>query len=155
MQGLHDKNDKVLAYGGVEVTAGMKEVITLNPKMKLYSRIDEIELECAVETGIMKARYEQMNKQQKRQENQENADENLDDDNEEDEKVVFDMEKKTLDLSNMRATDIPTCSRLVLPQPATLKVETLLENIKEKLMDKEMMKSIWKTESTRPYLTCV
>ena len=32
---VYDKNDKVLAFGGVEVTDNVKEVLTLNPKMKI------------------------------------------------------------------------------------------------------------------------
>ena len=36
----------------------------------------------------------------------------------------------------MRATELPTCPRLILPKPASLRVETALQNIKDKMLDK-------------------
>ena len=34
----------------------------------------------------------------------------------------------------MRATDLPTCARLKFPKPAPMRVETVMQNIKDKLL---------------------
>ena len=122
-----DKNEDVVAYGGVEVSDNMKEVLTCNPKMMLPSNIDMIEMEVEIEKGLMKARWSLMNEKM-----------NKDDDDDEDDEnnEVLDLENKILDYSKMRVTDLPTCPRLILPKPASIREESVMHNVKEKLLDK-------------------
>ena len=54
---VNDKNPKALSYGGVEVTNNMNEILTMNPKMMMYNKVDLIETECEIEKAMMKCRF--------------------------------------------------------------------------------------------------
>ena len=42
---------------------------------------------------------------------------------------------KSLNYATLRATDIPTVARLCPPRPSTIGKETILDNIKDKLLN--------------------
>ena len=99
----------------------MKEVLCLNPKMMLYPRISEHEMECEIEKGIVKTRYEHMRK-----------------DNESEFEVneTCDLERGVINYKSLRATDLPTNPRLKLPKPTTIRQESAVEEIKHKMLEK-------------------
>ena len=48
---------------------------------------------------------------------------------------VLDHENKTEDYSNVRATDIPTCQRIFPQKPASMRRESIMQNIKDKMLN--------------------
>ena len=86
---VNDKNPKALSYGGVGVTNNMYEILTMNPKMMMYNKVDLIETECEIEKAMMKCRYSLMSK------NVENNDQNDYEDDEESNETL-DMQNKTI-----------------------------------------------------------
>ena len=91
---VSDKNDK--AYGGVEVTKNMESVLTMNPKMMLYDKIDALGLEIEIEKGFTKCCYSQIQK---------DKDSN---DAEEVNNEVLDLQAKTVNYGKIIAKDLPT-----------------------------------------------
>ena len=90
--------------------------------MMTYEKIDVVDMEVEIEKGIFKARYELMNR---------NNPTDMDDDEsdkEDDEEIKatdpLDIERRVLDFSKLRVTDIPTCSRVIAPPPGTIQQET-------------------------------
>ena len=114
-------------YGGAEINAGAKSLLSKDPNFMLLDRINKTEIEVEIEKGIAKARYELMNY------DVEDEDRNGDGDNEgRYTKVAAD---NTLNYAAMRATDIPTVARLCPPRPSTLKKEKVLDSVKNKLLE--------------------
>ena len=48
----------------------------------------------------------------------------------------FDIESKVADYANIRVTDIPTVQRLYPPKPATIRKEVIMQNVKDKMLNK-------------------
>ena len=96
--------EEVTVYGGVEVSNEKREVLKMNLKMKLFDKIDEINLEVEIEKGLTKARYQLMNS------NVANDDDDEDDDNQEDvdDNEALDLSNKRLDYSKPYS-DLQTC----------------------------------------------
>ena len=51
-----DKNLEPVTYGGVEVTDSMAEVLTMNPNMMMYEKLDPAKMEIEIEKSFFKAR---------------------------------------------------------------------------------------------------
>ena len=51
-----DKNPEPVTYGGVEVTDSMAEVLTMNPNMMMYEKLDPVKMEIEIEKSFFKAR---------------------------------------------------------------------------------------------------
>ena len=109
---VNDKNDEVLRYGEADLNNNMIQALTLNPKMMTYSKISKVDLEVEIEKGIVKQRYQFM----KSVEEQDQTDESVD----EHENEAFSLESKSIDYGKLRATDLPTNPRLIMPRPATI-----------------------------------
>ena len=121
---VDDKNEEVLQYGGLDVNGNIKHALSLNPKMMTYTKISPDEIEVEIEKGIIKQRYEQMSSQNVHDREEEEVDE------------VVNLEKKTIDYSKVRATQIPTNPRLHMPKPCTLRQETAMSEMKERMVEK-------------------
>ena len=80
-----------------------------------YPKIDEVEAEVEIEKGCTKARYHFRNK------NDEN-------------RCIPAIDGFTV--MNVRATNIPTCQRIFPPKPATIRREVIMQNIKDKMINK-------------------
>ena len=97
-------------YGNVILSDSAREALKLNPNYMLYDKIDEKKVEVEIEKGMTKARYSMMNddKDDHEQNDVESKTE------------VFNLDEKTVNFANMRATQLPTVQRLYPPQPSTL-----------------------------------
>ena len=58
--GVNDRNEDALVYGEADVNNNMTSALTLNPKMMVFNKISETDLEVEIEKGIVKQRYECM-----------------------------------------------------------------------------------------------
>ena len=115
-------------YGGAEVRSSAVNILSKDPNFMILDRIDDTEIEVEIEKGIAKARYELMDCS----EDEADADDGGGGGGNKRDKVEL---NKTLNYANLRATDIPTVSRLHPPRPATIKKEKIIDNIKEKLLE--------------------
>ena len=143
---VSDKNPETVEYGNVETTENMSEILKINPNMMTYEKVESEKIEMEIEKSFFKARYEFMKRNQvnkKRNDSGDKDDNNDDKDNEnekEDEEAVeenetLDLEKKTVDYSRMRATDLATCTRLIVPKAGTIRDESIMSGMKEKMLD--------------------
>ena len=109
-----------------------KSVLVLNPGYMVYEKIDVKLLEVEVEKGLTKARYSMMNEN-------DSSDVTIvcdDEQSEAQKSTVFDVLNKTANYGNLRATDLPTVSRLYPPKPGTLRKELVMQNLKDKIISK-------------------
>ena len=120
-------------YGDVNLNEIEKTALKMNPRFMTYPKIDEIEVEVEIEKGCTKARYQFMNEDKNETaKDGENNNTSATDDN----FMVLDLENKTADYANIRATNIPTCQRIYPPKPATIRREVIMQNIKDKMLNK-------------------
>ena len=128
---VDDKNKEAVLYGGVEISEEESEIIRNNPKLHLYEQINSVDMEIQIQRGILKNKYSLMSVNMK-------DDEDEGDGSDEDEdalhKDTLNLESKTIDYSMRRATDIPTCTRLLEPAKAKPSQEAVLLNLKDDLM---------------------
>ena len=120
----NDKNEPRL-YGGVSVNSKTKSLLSKDPNFMLLERIDQTEIEVEIEKGLAKARYELMSTE----------DEERNRVNENHTRATIEHNTTTLNYANLRATDIPTVSRIFPPKPASVKIEKVIDNIKVKLLE--------------------
>ena len=59
---VSDKNKEAVVYGNVETSDNEKEVLKMNPKLKVFGPVKPWDIEVAVELGYTKYRYSQINK---------------------------------------------------------------------------------------------
>ena len=118
---VNDKNDEATIYGGVEVSDDAKSAARLNPKFMTFEKIRRDRMEVEIEKGNTKIRYSLMRK-----------DEDGDDDI--DASEPLDLEAGVINYGKVRATNLPTCQRLIDPRPGNANQEASLEGTKEKLM---------------------
>ena len=97
-----------------------------------YLRRDLIEAEVEIEKGCTKARYALMNVQEN---NAAAGDDNNNTLARDDNFMVLDADNKIVDYANVRATNIPTCQRIFPPKPTTIRKETIMQNIKDKMLN--------------------
>ena len=132
---VHDKNENVVAYGGVEVSDSMAEVLTLNPKMMTFEKVSLVDMDVEIEKACHKARYQWMN-ENVNEDDGENGNDNGNENDEADEvnaTDTLDLVNKKIDYTKIRATELPYCSRLIPPKPGSIRQETAIETVKEKL----------------------
>ena len=98
-----------------------KSAARLNPKFMTYEKIRKDRMEVEIEKGNTKIRYSLMWK-----------DEDGDDDI--DASEPLDLEAGVINYGKVRATNLPTCLRLIDPRPGNANQEASLEGTKEKLM---------------------
>ena len=105
-------------YGGCVLDANETKIMLLPPKYAVFDKIDPMECEGQVEKGIAKLRWSIKNEEQNENEEHE---------------PVFDVENKTFDLRNMRATDQSFNSRITLPRAIDDDHEIAMHNLKARL----------------------
>ena len=120
---VSDKNISSVSYGGVKVTENMESVLTMNPKIMLYGKIDSWDIETEVEKGFTKCRYSLMSKELEG-----------DDDDEEEAVDVLNLEKRTLNYGRQIATDLPTVQSLKMPKKTNFEAEQNMSTLKSKLV---------------------
>ena len=103
----------------------------------LLDRIDLTEIEVEIEKGLAKARYEMMSSEQDEEENEDTTEANNSnaDSRGEEECHQQEIQYKTINYANLRATEIPTVPRLYPPRPGTVKKERIMDNIQMKMME--------------------
>ena len=122
----------VKKFGGVEISDVEKVALRLDPEYRVYKRIDEVDIEVEIEKGCTKARYHLMGESDK---DPNHAQDNTIDQNGNDFKP-FDLENKVANYGNIRATDLPTVQRLYPPKPSTIRREVIMQNVKDKMLNK-------------------
>ena len=110
-----------------------KAALKLDPEYRIYKRIDEVYIEVEIEKGCTKARYHFMSENDNPNPNiaQDNNNNNDDDDFK-----SFNLDNKVANYSNLRATDLPTVQRLYPPKPSTIRREVIMQNVKDKMLNK-------------------
>ena len=98
----------------------------------MLNEFPKIEIE--IEKGYTKAKYFLMSNEN--YDATERESDNNDTSTNDDSFRVLDHENKTADYSNVRATDIPTCQRIFPSKPASMRRETIMQNIKDKMLNK-------------------
>ena len=132
--GINQENRKnIEIYGGAEINDNVEKILSKEPGFMIHANIDEVEMEVEIEKGMAKARYELMSRG-------DTEDEYGGDWEEEEEEKERNSQKetglnKTLQYSNLRATDIPTVQRLHEPKQGSLRQEVVMESTKEKLLE--------------------
>ena len=116
-------------YGGAEIGNQEIEILKKDPRFMTMKPIDELEIEVEIEKGMAKARYELMNCGVE----EDDQDDSIEEVNRTGNNTKQDLDT-TLNYANLKATDIPTVQRLYPPKPSTIRNETIMSTIKEKLM---------------------
>ena len=106
----------------------------MDPRYRIFKRIDDIEIEVEIEKGMTKARYSWMNENNGNENAASNTNNNVA--NQSDTFKVLDIENKVADYANIRATDLPTVQRLFPPKPSTMRREIVMQNMRDKTMNK-------------------
>ena len=88
---VSDKNEEAIVYGNATVSENMSEALKMNPKFMSFSQINIKDMDAEIEKGLMKGRYQLMNK-----DSSEESEEDKEDDSDE-KKEVFDLESKVMD----------------------------------------------------------
>ena len=118
----NDEEDDPVVYGGVRLNESEKTAMKLPPKLAEYVKLDLENIETEIEKGCTKWRYEIM-------------DDDRENENAEDTTKIYDIDKKKLDMSEMRATSLPTADRVFLPGPARDgRMEVIIQLTKEEMM---------------------
>ena len=116
-------------YGGVQLVEDEKTAMKLPPKFAEYVKLDIYNIETEIEKGCTKWRYELMNEDENEGEHEEDTVQN------DKSKPVYDIENKKLDMAMVRATDLPTADRVILPGPARdRRKEVMIQLTKEEMM---------------------
>ena len=129
---VDDKNPEVVAYGGVEITENMSEVLKINPNMMTFEKVEPLKIEMEIEKSFFKARYDFMSR------NEDAADDDNDEDDENEDinqTETLNLEEKSVNYSKLRVTNLPTCSSLVVPKPGPVREESVMSGMKEKMLD--------------------
>ena len=93
----------VKTYGVVQIDEYEAAALKLDPKYRVYKRIDEIDLEVEIENGCIKERYHFIGEN-----NNQNAGQDSSDNNDDDNFRTFYLENKIANYANIRDTDLPT-----------------------------------------------
>ena len=121
-------------YGGVKVSDNVKSILSKEPGFMIHANIDDVEIEVEIEKGLTKARYELMSRGDEEDEGGEEGERG--DGKRSEESLQHEIGlNKTLQYSNLRATDIPTVQRLHEPKQGSLRQEVVMESTKEKLIE--------------------
>ena len=115
---------KAIIYGNVKVSDDAKEVLKLPPKFATFKEIKIQDIETEVEKGMAKYRMHIRN------EGESEPDEHC-------ESAVLNKDKSnTVDLTNLKVTDLPFCKRIYIPNPLETKLEVKIQCLKDKFVDK-------------------
>jgi hypothetical protein len=118
-----------VVYGDVVITDEEKEYLNLTPKFREHEKLNVQKWHTEVEVNAIKTRWELMGQDK---ENRDNEGKTIDQINEENKrnwesKQIYKRETGDLTMSNLKATNIPTVTRLFPPRPAGGKNEMIIQ----------------------------
>ena len=125
-----NKGNEPRMYGGAEVSSSALKVLRNDPKFMVLDRIDIEEFHTELEKGFTIARWGWMDNDQTENEEAEGGG----DENKGTQSTSGEDLDKVLNYANLRATDIPTVSRLNAPGHGTLKQEKAIDKLRETLV---------------------
>ena len=118
-------------YGDTAISENQRSILQLPPGFTTYEQVSETEMETEMEVMMNKARWEHQNK--KNREGEEWSEDWQDEEIEE--YNTYNSEKKVLDFSKLKVTELPTCRRITLPGCEDESLELQLRITKEKMMN--------------------
>ena len=122
---------KALKFGGVTTTPDEDELLKLPPNFTTYDALKKEDIEVESEVLLTKIRWELRS--------QEERDGQPWDLKWEEEKAletnIYDRTEHTLDFTKARVTDMNTCRRVHMPQPANQEKEIILGNMKQRILE--------------------
>ena len=111
-------------YGGIELEENEHSLLSLPPKYATYEKVELESCEAEIEKGLAKLRWEEKRKAVDEEGNELPMME---------ERKWHDVEKKTMDMRELRSTNLPFNNRIYAPKPLDHETETCLQNMKMKL----------------------
>ena len=109
-------------WGGAEITNEAKEVLNLGKKFRLHQKLDSIATKTEIEKGLTIIRWKEKEKEDAEVEEEEEINGEL-----------FNVERKCVDLSLKKASDMKFNRRLYAPNAAPEKLESNLQQTREAL----------------------
>ena len=118
-------------YGGCRISETQRSVLTLPPKFTTYEHISDTAMEAEMEVMNCKLRWENMNKAEREGETwtKEWERERMEKEN------VYDNQRQVMDFKKMRVTELPTCRRIMLPEPQEESIEIEMRSMTQRLKD--------------------
>ena len=114
-----------------DVSENMQAALKLPPKTTMHDQISLEDIDVKVEESLTKARWELRSRDVREQKNQTEQEAEIERVNQ---MILVDEEKKIVDLSKMRVTDLPTCPEVKMPEPRSASHEIQLRGFKEDVM---------------------
>ena len=124
-------NEVAIKYGHVETSQDEEEFLKLPPKFTTYDPISIEKIDIEAEVLLTKIRWETMGRRERGGEPWSIQWE----DNKLKEKSIFDRGSNCVQYQNLRVTDMNTCRRILLPQPASNEQEIIMGNIKQRIRE--------------------
>ena len=110
-------------YGGIELQGNEQSLLALPPKFATYEKVELEPCEAEIEKALAKLRWEEKKKNMDQEGNELPADE----------KRWHDARTKTIDMRELRATELPFNNRIYAPKPLDNETEICIQNMKGKL----------------------
>ena len=110
-------------YGGIELDENEQSLLALPPKYATYEIVESESCEAEIEKALAKLRWERKRSEVDNEGNELPAEE----------RNWHNIETKTIDMREFRATDLPFNNRIYAPKPLDNETETCLQNLKMKL----------------------
>ena len=145
-----DYESKPRCYGGTTLSKEEEDILSLSPNYAIYEEINIEKCEIEIEKSLTKLRWSEMKKKEdleysedikERDEDEEGSSMiNTNEYKENIEKIEdernwpYCIETNTLDLRNLRPTDLPFNKYVILPEPMKLEKEIEAQNLKESLL---------------------
>ena len=118
-------------YGGCTITETQRSVLSLPPKFTTYENISDMAMEAEMEVMNCKLRWENMNKAERGGETwtKEWERERME------KESIYNNQRKVMDFKKMRVTELPTCRRVMLPDPQEESIEIEMRSMTQRLKD--------------------
>ena len=116
---------------GIFLDENEKKILELPPNFRTLDRIDIKNVKTAVGVMSSKVRME-LRAREERGGEEWSAEEEFEDVKS---KTVFDENKKELNFAKQRVTDMQSCRRIITPEQADNKTETILANMEERIVE--------------------
>ena len=124
-----------IVYGGIKVNKKEEEILNLPPDHTTFPKVVVEEFNTDMEKCVIKCNWQHMKEQRQFEEKKalEEASEEIKSNDEETYNKVYDNEKKSLDMRNIKPTDFKNNKRVVLPELNDDSVEIKRNNLKNEL----------------------
>ena len=121
-----------IVYGGIKVNKKEEEILNLPPDHTTFPKVVVEEFNTDMEKCVIKCNWQHMKEQRQFEEKKalEEASEEIKSNDEETYNKVYDNEKKSLDMRNIKPTDFKNNKRVVLPELNDDSVEIKRNNLK-------------------------